>query len=1042
MACTDDASFHLFRAVALGGLLEQGHLFPRWSAQMAQGYGFPFFNFYAPLSSYAVVLLHWAGLAYPIAIRAAFALILWAAGGAAFLFVRSLWGTRAGLAAAAAYVLAPYLSYDVHFRGNLAEAAAFVWPPLVLWALKLLGDASRDTDKAGEPAWRAVLRHPASFFAASAGLYACLILTHNISALMVSPLFAAYGLLLAWQARAARRLAWCALALLAGVALATYFWLPALAERGLVHSDRLLVPPIFTWYTNFITPGELLAAPGAEDPLLVNPSPIRAIGVVPALLCLPAVAAALVRGRRRPAHAAQIIFFGAALAVYGLLALDASAPLWRLIAPMEIVQFPWRFLAPAAVCTAVLVGASAHVAESWLGAGKAAGWGASLKLAAPGLAAIGLIFFGNLSWLYPRYCPWPAQARIADMVAYEQATATIGTTAKGEYLPRTAGFVPAEADLAQALLRGEEPSRLQLPEGAGQVTSAAPPDPLDASFQVVINQPVSAVYRQFYYPGWRASLNGQPLAIRPAPGDGLITFDLPPGSHTLRISFGSTPLRTAANAISLAALATLAGGWALMVRGRRQAAPGSAQARVGPAGEPGQLAAFPLLLLLLVLLKLLVIDRLPNPLRRTRLDAEAGTIAGLQAPLLADFAGGVRLHGYDLSATVLPASEPIDVALYASLRQQVDRRYWPALSIEDDAGLAWSVRDPLPPRWHREPPHTLLWPLDGYAQWARHLELVPGTPPGRYQLWGAVFDLDSLQLASMLDPAGNAIAPRFALETIDVTRPDEPFQLEPPRATPHDFGPLKLLGYDLNLAAANAGETVLLTMFWQALQPNAADYAVRLEWLAADGSAAHSLETEPVNGYPTSQWQAGDQWRGQQRLRLPADLQDGKYTLSVSVPGAGPGAQALGSVRVSAPVRSFEPPPVETPNGARLGEAAVLEGYNLLSEPGSLAIELVWRAVGSPEASLSVFVHLEGEAGRVWAQSDGLPANWSRPTTGWVAGEYIRDAHRLALPSDLPPGQYSLWAGLYDPLTGQRLAAEGAGAGPDGRVLLGRLALP
>src|SRR5712692_8383214 len=135
LPCTDDASFHLYRAVELGSQMALGHWFPRWAPHMALGYGYPFFNFYAPLSSYGVVLLHVLGLAYPAALKLAFAMGLWLAGVGAFLFVRESAGESAGLAAGAAYLFAPYLAYDILFRGNLAESLAFVWPPLVLWGL-------------------------------------------------------------------------------------------------------------------------------------------------------------------------------------------------------------------------------------------------------------------------------------------------------------------------------------------------------------------------------------------------------------------------------------------------------------------------------------------------------------------------------------------------------------------------------------------------------------------------------------------------------------------------------------------------------------------------------------------------------------------------------------------------------------------------------------------------------------------------------------------------------------------------------------------
>ena len=55
------------------------------------------------------------------------------------------------------------------------------------------------------------------------------------------------------------------------------------------------------------------------------------------------------------------------------------------------------------------------------------------------------------------------------------------------------------------------------------------------------------------------------------------------------------------------------------------------------------------------------------------------------------------------------------------------------------------------------------------------------------------------------------------------------------------------------------------------------------------------------------------------------------------------------------------------------------------------------------------------------AQSDAVPAEWTRPTTGWLPGEYVLDRHAIILPADLPAGKYDLVAGLYDPATGERL---------------------
>jgi len=74
-------------------------------------------------------------------------------------------------------------------------------------------------------------------------------------------------------------------------------------------------------------------------------------------------------------------------------------------------------------------------------------------------------------------------------------------------------------------------------------------------------------------------------------------------------------------------------------------------------------------------------------------------------------------------------------------------------------------------------------------------------------------------------------------------------------------------------------------------------------------------------------------------------------------------------------------------------------------------------------------VQLLDEDGRLVTGSDAIPADWTRPTTGWIAGEYIEDRHELLLPLDLALGKYQLLVGLYDEIGGGRLVtAEGQDA--------------
>jgi hypothetical protein len=91
---------------------------------------------------------------------------------------------------------------------------------------------------------------------------------------------------------------------------------------------------------------------------------------------------------------------------------------------------------------------------------------------------------------------------------------------------------------------------------------------------------------------------------------------------------------------------------------------------------------------------------------------------------------------------------------------------------------------------------------------------------------------------------------------------------------------------------------------------------------------------------------------------------------------------------------------------------------------GVLPVALRWKATQPVPADYFVFVHLLDTDGNRVAQSDGQPAIWTRPTSSWAPEESIEDRHALALPIDLPPGDYTLIAGLYLADSEQRLLTE------------------
>jgi hypothetical protein len=375
----------------------------------------------------------------------------------------------------------------------------------------------------------------------------------------------------------------------------------------------------------------------------------------------------------------------------------------------------------------------------------------------------------------------------------------------------------------------------------------------------------------------------------------------------------------------------------------------------------------------------------------------------------------------------VPADAPLTITLYWQAEHPLGVDYGFDLQLVDGAGHRWTERGYSRPADWRFAPGTDFWPADQYILDPYVLTLLPGTPPGQYTAEATVFARYNQQSIGT-QPVGMVTVGSPA------RKQDCPDTLGASAAPA-----LLLRQVAIEPAAAAPGDEVTVSLCWAAMSAPGADLRAQLRLADANGMilAARSF---PLGGpYPTSLWVAGDMLRDQVTVLLPAALTSGSYTWSVSV--AEGSAVPLGLQSVTAPARSFDAPPVEAHLGADLGPITLygLSGLSPSLAPGTdLKITLAWRAIQTPSQSYNVFVHLQNADGSIVAQSDGVPADWTRRTTGWLPGEFVLDPRTLHLPADLPPGQYALFAGLYRPDIGQRLTTN---AFPDGQVLLGTVSV-
>ena len=1010
--CGYDNVLHLWRSLETETLLEHGLIYSRWQPHMALGFGYPMLLFNPPISPLLAALFHRLGLVWPAAVNAVFITGTLLSAWTAWLLVREWWGDLAGLVAGVVMATLPFHAYVNFHRASMSEALAWAFPPLILWGLIRW-------QKYGQR--RGLL--------AAAGGLAALLLTHDASAYLFLPLPLAtiVALALAHRNSPPLRGGWGGLgrglmALALGVGLAAFFWLPSVLERSHVQFDRVLDYP---YAASFVALDYLLETPRIVDPTLINPWRPKGIGLLPAALVLLSPLTWLRADREQRFWLAAVGFVTAG---YVWLALPYARPVWRLIPALQYLHFPWRFLTPAAVGVAILAGAATHHVSRFTShvsrlTSHVSRFTSHVSRFTP-LVIISALTLGSLAWLYPSHCDLPQPATLPGMLAYERTTNELGGTFFNELLPVWVREMPAEHTLDDDLNTGREPVRLRpetLPAGARILH--ADYGPVEVTIELETPVPFRARYLAFYYPGWRVTVDGAPVPIAPTEPDGLISFDVPAGFHTVHVRFGETPLRLVADAISLLSLTALL---ALIFRPSRTLHHASRFTFYVSRFTNSHWFLLVTAVLLLIA-KLALIDRFDTPLRRANL--VDGSLRDVDVPTEITFGDEFILLGHDALPESVASGEWFEIKTYWRALQPGGPDYGVTINVVDAEGYRWNGADIRPPRWHRTPPPVWEWPPDQYAIVALSVPLLPGTPPGDYTIEVVAFDQNTLAPLTAHDADGRALGPALPLGQIAVAaprRPADPDTLDIRHRLDAPLGPLTLLGVDLDRDEAAPGDPVLLTTFWRADQQPADDLTFHLALLGPDSSTA--AEYKETRFFPKNLVSTGDVWRGQHLLHLPAALDSGDHTWRLTLLPIYQSTNLPSTIHITAPDRTFTPPPVEHYVDVTLGDVATLVGANLpISQSPNLPITttLVWRAEAETHISYHVFLHLIGPGGALVAQSDGIPANWTRPTTGWLPGEYITDAHTLTIPPGAPAGDYILYAGLYVP-GGERLTA------PDG----------
>ncbi|HJX38811.1 MAG TPA: hypothetical protein VJ714_09430, partial [Anaerolineae bacterium] len=628
----------------------------------------------------------------------------------------------------------------------------------------------------------------------------------------------------------------------------------------------------FEFSRHFLTFSEILSPSEVPDGSSLNPVWLLNLGTAQLLLSglglLGIVVGPWPRERKM-----QAAFFPAMLVVSVFMTLPVSSVVWANVPLLAFTQFPWRFFSVAILAAAVLSGASAGL---WI----------RIRWPKATVALVGLCLVVAVGsafvQLYPR---WPPASRedlsSRDVVLHELRTGIVGTNSTSECLPVWVIDEPTNSPLVPLYLSDSPITKLDL----GTLPDSASAEVLEhtvVSDEYLVSSPsaVTLRFNTLYYPGWRASVDSQPVPIQPSYPEGLITFPVPAGEHRVAVRFGDTPVRVAANLLSAATALALIGA-AVLVGVRRRRSGSAVEEPVATRGlSAANASILGGLLLALLVAKEGLIDPHTTWFRKT---SPPGEVLGVQHPAEVNLGSEVLLLGHDVSSGEVVAGGDLQVTLYWQAQRRLKKDYSVFLHLDDlrPNFISWSLSEELSPA---DIP-TSGWTPGFYVSDRHLLSISPETPPGVYVLRAGLYVPDTAKRLPILDQEGEIVSESIDLGRILVRRA-EPVDLSAAALVgPFTFGKrIELLGYRLDNHSAKPGNYFRLVLYWKAIAEIPEDYIVFVHLLDADGKAIAQGDGVPGSGlYPTWAWTIGEIVEDEHLIPLGVGASPGRYQFSVGL---------------------------------------------------------------------------------------------------------------------------------------------------------------
>jgi hypothetical protein len=979
MPLTDDGTLHLYRVIALDYSLQHDNpIYPRYSSALAYGYGSPLFNYFSPFAYYLPRTLHVLGMSFVQAWLSSMIIYTWIAVIGAYLLGSKLSNMAGGFVTSVAYVYAPYMLYDAVSRGTITEYASLAILPFVLYAFTCLNQKRT--------------RYNFGFAVIS---YAIFIPLHMIITLHGSILIVTYCLFLC-VISIHKRSSFFSMILsgVCAIGLTSFFWFPALTETKYIKLNAITDNLPSLDVTNHLRPlNEILALPIAIDPRQLNaPIPITLSWVA---IVLAIFAVCISYKLQDKVLRWQIWFWALVVLVVIFMNTPSSTWFWKNTPFLGYTQFAWRTLGIGSLALAVL----SCLFTLWVISQITS------KTAQNAIIAFFIVLMPTyaFSWTYRPYIELKANS-VFDAHDYERSSGEVSLSSYSEYLPIWNESSLDSLKLMEKWQTNIPINRFFKDENPNIKILNSRWTGNSAELVVVSDDTQPLTLSWTYVIGWRAKVDGIETDVYPSQPEGLVSLQVPSGTRQIEIYLDMSPNQQFSQLVTIFSLF-------LFVMANVFIKSSEQETRTGRWLPTATMLTLAGIAIILFLTKNLLVNQTNNPFHYQFFlnDWANDTIQkGLK-----NFNNDVELIGHKIPETVL-SGQNLELMLFWKLKAgEIKSNYQTKYVLKDSRGIIVKEYN----NYQIGNTNTSDWKPNLYIAQKVLLPIEQTLPPLTYSLEVRLFNVDTLVNASLINEVGNPEANSSLVGYVTI---ESDSKLNQPEFSYETYYPLRFINISSIPQKMMSGEVFRVEWVWEATQNLQKNYQISLAWFQGELKLHEEKPVNLVYNFSTLDWKTGEMWKGIYNFIVPPSLPIGTYQIKLQLIEESNFLEhyPVGIAEIDTPIRDFLSPNPKNVTNEKWQNGLYLLGF----DNSSNQLKLYWKTERQIFENLHWFAHLVDSNGKIVAQIDEIPVNWTRPTTSWATGEYVTTEFNF---EGVTSGKYVVRIGWYEPQLNQRIQLEG-----------------